>query len=56
MLYYAKTYKYKHRYKMHKRINNNANIIQVQWHNKSFTVNIYNKIPNKRQTQGSHFV
>ena len=30
----------KHHYNMHKHINTNTYVIQVQWQNKSFTVNI----------------
>ena len=41
---------------MHKHINKNADIVQVQWQIKSFTVNIYNKIPETRQAWGNHFV
>ena len=41
---------------MHKHINTNAYIIQVQRQNKSFTGNIYNKITNTRQTWGKYFV
>ena len=41
---------------MQKYINKNADIIKVQCQNKYFTVNIYNKIPNTRQTRGKHFV
>ena len=41
---------------MHKHINRNADILQVQWQNKYFAGNIYNKIPNTRQTWGKNFV
>ena len=41
---------------MHKHINTNTDIIQVQCQNKSFTVNIYNPIPKTRQTQVNNFV
>ena len=33
-----------------------TNIIQLQWQNKSFTGNIYNKIPSTRQTPENHFL
>ena len=56
LLEYAQKYQYKHRYDMHKHIDINAVIIQVQWQNKSFTGNIYNKIPQTRQTWGNNFV
>ena len=41
---------------MHKHINTNADIFQVQWQNKSFTGNKYKKIPTTRHTQEKHFI
>ena len=41
---------------MKKYINKNADIIQVQWQNESFTGNIYNKITKTRRTWGENFV
>ena len=38
--------KYIHGYKMHKHINANEDIIQVQWSNHPLTGNIYNKFSN----------
>ena len=55
-LQYAQTYQYEHRYNIHKHININKYIIRVQWQNKSFTRNIYNKITKTSQTCGKYFV
>ena len=41
---------------MNKRINTNADIMQVKWHNHSYKINIYNKLPNAKHTQGADFV
>ena len=40
-------------YKMHRHINTNADIIQVQCQNKSFTGNIYNKVYQLKTDLGS---
>ena len=40
---------------MHKHINTNAYIIQVQWQNKPFTVNIYNKNPHDKAYLGKEY-
>ena len=41
---------------MHNSINTNTYIIQVQWQNKYFAGNIYNKITKTRKTRRKHFV
>ena len=54
--YIMRIYIYKHNYNMHKHINKNADIIQVQWNNHPWTGNIYNKLSNAKQTWGAHSV
>ena len=41
---------------MHKHINTNAYIIQVQCHNHPWTGNIYNKLSNAKPTWVAHSV
>ena len=38
-------------YNIHKYINADADVTMAQWQNIPFTGNIYNKLPNKKQTR-----
>ena len=49
-------YQCRHRYSINKHINKNADTMQAQWKNNSFTGIIYNNIPNTKQTQGTYYV
>ena len=41
---------------MQKNVNTDTGIIEVQWQNNSCTVNIYNKLPEIKYTQGAHSI
>ena len=57
-LYLIKTqiYQYIYGYIMHKHINTNTDIVQVQWKKYPWKVNIYNKLSNVKQNWGVHSV